>query len=148
VTKSAVRARLKHLEAAVRKATENAPREQTVEELTWRLLFGLGVAAVQPEGDVATNRTASPGCACHADPPRLHGPYWYWTRKVNAKTVSRVLSPEQAAEYRPWFEAEKRLRALVHELEELGLAVVEADPRSPHRALPAAKRSAPPVENP
>ena len=76
----------------------------------------------------------------------MHGPYWYWTRKVNAKTVSRVLSPEQATEYRPWFEAEKRLRALVHQLEELSLSVLEADPRSPHRP-PAAKKAAPPVEN-
>jgi len=74
-----------------------------------------------------------PGCHCHADPPRLHGPYWYWTRKVNAKTVSRVLSPDQVDDYRSWFEAEKRLRSLVHELEELGLAVVDADPRTPKR---------------
>ena len=88
-----------------------------------------------------------PGCACHADPPRLHGPYWYWTRKVNAKTVSRVLSPEQAAEYRPWFEGEKRLRGLVHDLQALGLSIVETDPRSPHRLPPAAKTSSPPVES-
>ena len=88
-----------------------------------------------------------PGCACHGDPPRLHGPYWYWTRKVNAKTVSRMLSPEQAAEYRPWFEAEKSLRALLHDLEELGLSVLEADPRSPHRPLRAPRPAPPPVEN-
>jgi len=73
------------------------------------------------------------GCHCHADPPRLHGPYWYWTRKVNAKTVSRVLSPDQVDDYRSWFEAEKRLRSLVHDLEELGLAVVDTDPRTPKR---------------
>jgi hypothetical protein len=84
------------------------------------------------------------GCACRADPPRLHGPYWYWTRKVEAKTVSRVLSPEQVDDYRPWFEAEKRLRLLVHELEQLGLSVVEADPRTPRRRPP---RPAPPVGN-
>jgi hypothetical protein len=84
------------------------------------------------------------GCACRADPPRLHGPYWYWTRKVEAKTVSRVLSPEQVDDYRPWFEAEKRLRSLVHELEQLGLSVVEADPRTPRRRPP---RPAPPVGN-
>ena len=75
----------------------------------------------------------NPGCRCHADPPQLHGPYWYWTRKVNAKTVTRTLSPEQVDEYRPWFENERRLRALVRELEDLSLSVVEADPRSPKR---------------
>ena len=31
-------------------------------------------------------------CRCHADPPRLHGPYHQWTRKKNGKTVTRVLS--------------------------------------------------------
>ncbi len=88
-----------------------------------------------------------PGCGCHADPPRLHGPYWYWTRKVNAKTVSHMLSPEQAEEYRAWLDAAKRLRALVHELEQLGLSIFEADPRTPHRAPLAAKPAAPPVDN-
>ncbi|MGO9909994.1 MAG: DUF6788 family protein [Acidimicrobiales bacterium] len=73
------------------------------------------------------------GCHCHSDPPQLHGPYWYWTRKVNAKTVSRTLSAEQADEYRQWFDNEKKLRALVHELEELGMSIVADDPRTPRR---------------
>ncbi len=73
------------------------------------------------------------GCHCHDDPPQLHGPYWYWTRKVRAKTVSRMLSAEQVAEYRPWIENERRLRALVREFEQLGLQIVEDDPRTPHR---------------
>ena len=29
-------------------------------------------------------RCGHPNCACHADPPRRHGPYWQWTRKVAA----------------------------------------------------------------
>lgn len=44
----------------------------------------------------------SPGCRCHGDPPQWHGPYWQWTSKVNAKTVSRMLSAEQARRYRHW----------------------------------------------
>ena len=74
-----------------------------------------------------------PGCRCHGDPPRLHGPYWYWTRKVNAKTVSRVLSADQVNDYRPWFDNQKRLRGLLRELEELSLSIVDADPRTPKR---------------
>ncbi|MHB8329090.1 MAG: DUF6788 family protein [Acidimicrobiales bacterium] len=73
------------------------------------------------------------GCHCHDDPPQLHGPYWYWTRKVSAKTVSRVISPEQVEEYRPWIDNERRLRALVRQLEQLGLQVIEDDPRTPRR---------------
>jgi hypothetical protein len=83
------------------------------------------------------------GCACHDEPPRLHGPYWYWTRKVNAKTVSAMLSAEQVDEYRSWFEAQKRLRQLVHELEQLSLSVIEADPRTPKR-----RPKADPVDKP
>lgn len=75
----------------------------------------------------------SPGCHCHGDPPSLHGPYWYWTRKINAKTVSQVLSPEQVNDYQPWFTNARRLRELVHQLEEVSVAVVDADPRTPRR---------------
>jgi hypothetical protein len=76
----------------------------------------------------------SVGCHCHDDPPALHGPYWYWTRKVDQKTVSKLLSAEQVAEYTQWFANRHRLRELTHELEELGIAAVEADPRTPRRA--------------
>jgi hypothetical protein len=73
------------------------------------------------------------GCQCHADPPVLHGPYFQWSRKVAGKTTSRTLSPEQVADYQEWFDNERRLRALVHELEELGVSIVDADPRTPRR---------------
>jgi hypothetical protein len=73
------------------------------------------------------------GCHCHDDPPQLHRPYWYWTRKVDAKTVTKLLSPEQVAEYQEWFDNRKRLRELVGELESLGLDIIEADPRTPRR---------------
>jgi hypothetical protein len=31
-------------------------------------------------------------CRCHDDPANRHGPYHYWTRKVNYKTVSVILT--------------------------------------------------------
>ena len=74
------------------------------------------------------------GCRCHAEPPQLHGPYWFWTRKVNNKTVSQVLSDEQAAEYQEWFDNERTLRALIGELEALGIDSIQSDPRTPRRA--------------
>lgn len=75
--------------------------------------------------NVAMNRCGKPNCACHADPPRLHGPYITWTRKVKGKTVTRRLSPEQLERYRPWFENTRRLRELVRELEALSLRAAE-----------------------
>lgn len=76
----------------------------------------------------------SAGCHCHADPPDLHGPYWYWTRKVDQKTVTKMLGADQVPLYAQWFANRHRLRELVHELEDLAIATVEADPRTPRRA--------------
>jgi hypothetical protein len=74
-------------------------------------------------------RCGYPGCRCHADPPRLHGPYHQWTRRKNGKTATRILTGDQLADYAPWFDNHRRLRELIAELEELSLAIAEADPR-------------------
>lgn len=78
-------------------------------------------------------RCGHANCRCHGDPPVLHGPYHQWTRAVRAKTVTQLFSDEQVADYGPWFDNERRLRALVHDLEALGLAIVQSDPRTPRR---------------
>jgi hypothetical protein len=67
------------------------------------------------------------GCACQADPPRPHGPYWQWTRKVAGKTITRRLTPNQTERYRPWIENDRRIRELLTRLEALGIAHLEAD---------------------
>ena len=74
-------------------------------------------------------RCGRPNCRCHADPPRLHGPYHQWTRKKDGKTATRILTDDQLADYGPWFDNHRRLRELVAELEELSLAIAESDPR-------------------
>ena len=68
-----------------------------------------------------------PGCACQADPPRPHGPYWQWTRKAAGKTITRRLTPEQSERYRPWIENDRRIRELLTRLEALSIANLEAD---------------------
>lgn len=68
-----------------------------------------------------------PNCRCMADPPRPHGPFYQWTRKIAGKTVTRRLSQEQVARYGPWFDNAKRLRELVDELEALSLRIAERD---------------------
>jgi hypothetical protein len=74
-------------------------------------------------------RCGRPNCGCHADPPRLHGPYWQWTRKVAAKTICRWLSADQHHDYQAWIDNDRRLRELLARLEALGTAALEADPR-------------------
>ena len=68
-----------------------------------------------------------PNCRCHADPPRLHGPYAEWTRKIGGKTITRRLTPDELADYQPLFDNAKKLRALIAELQDLTLEIIEED---------------------
>lgn len=86
-------------------------------------------------GSIIERRTrcGRPGCRCMADPPRPHGPYYQWTRKVRAKTIGRWLSADQREDYQSWVDNHRRIRELIERLEALGEAALEADPRSTRR---------------
>ena len=64
-------------------------------------------------------------CRCKNEPPQLHGPYIQWTRTVDGKTVTKLLTAEQLDRYQPWLDNASRLRRLVHELETLTVRTVE-----------------------
>ena len=66
-------------------------------------------------------RCGNPRCRCKADPPQLHGPYTYWTRKVHGRTVAQLLTTEQHERYQPWIENDRRLRELISQLEALSI---------------------------
>jgi hypothetical protein len=66
-----------------------------------------------------STRCQSPGCHCHADPPQLHGPYATWMHQEDGRQVTRTLSGDEAQRLRPLIAANRRLRALVAELESL-----------------------------
>jgi hypothetical protein len=84
-------------------------------------------------------RCGRANCRCHADPPVLHGPYWQWTRKVAGKTITRLVSDDQLDDYRQWLDNDRRLRALVAELEALTLAIADGGPRGKRRPATAAR---------
>ena len=100
------------------------------------------IDAILP-GSIVIRRTrcGKPRCACKADPPALHGPYAEWTRKIAGKTITRRLTPAELAEYQPLFDNAKKLRALVSELQDLTLEIIEPDgtqePQDPQPELPA-----------
>jgi hypothetical protein len=75
-----------------------------------------------------------PNCRCHADPARLHGPYAEWTRKIGGKTVTRRLTPAELAQHQPLLDNAKKLRALLSELQDLTLEIIEAG--SPRQQSP------------
>jgi len=83
---------------------------------------------VTPPGTVLERRIrcGKQGCRCGAEPPQLHGPYYQWTRKLNGKTQTRLLSAAQMARYASWFENAKRIRSLTSELEALSLDLAES----------------------
>ena len=72
-----------------------------------------------------SHRCGKPNCACQADPPRPHGPYWHWTAKVAGKTVNKRLSDEEAAHYQQWIANNRRLQALIGELRTVAQEAIE-----------------------
>jgi hypothetical protein len=62
-----------------------------------------------------------PSCICHASPPRLHGPYYQWTRKINGKTNTLFLTREQAEFLSDWIAAGRELDHIIEQMERLSL---------------------------
>ena len=102
---------------------EPSPAQQAALD---KITAGLAAAAGPALPGTLTIRAYACGktsCRCHADPPRLHGPYAEWTRKIAGKTITRRLTPAELAEYQPLFDNAKKLRALLAELQDLTLEI-------------------------
>src|SRR6516165_5591730 len=112
-----------------------APSHQAEAEKIAAELAAIASTGMVLPGSITQRRTrcGRPSCGCHADPPRLHGPYWQWTRKIAAKTVCRWLTADQHHDYQAWIDNDRRLRDLLARLEALGAAAFDADPRWEHR---------------
>jgi len=74
-----------------------------------------------------STRCQRAGCRCRADPPQLHGPYATWMHQQDGRQVTRTLSAQEAQRLRPLIAADRRLRALVAELEALTVAELAND---------------------
>jgi hypothetical protein len=72
-------------------------------------------------------RCGKRGCACHDDPPTLHGPYIQWTRTIRGRTVTRYLSEQQLTRYQPWFDNARRLKDIIAKLEVASLHTLELE---------------------
>lgn len=87
------------------------------------------IAALGPclPGSITTRqmRCGRARCACKADPPKLHGPYTYWTRKADGRTIARLLTAEQTERYQPQIDNARRLRQLVTALQALAIKAAE-----------------------
>lgn len=93
---------------------------------------------------VRAYRCGKANCRCKEEPPQLHGPYAFWTRKVHGKTVTRILSQDELVEYQALFDNARKLRALVSDLQELTLQLVETAENAARRKGPTTPPSTPP----
>jgi len=100
--------------ATKRTVTRLAAYERRYRELA-RQFADIGYIA---SGSVARrfNRCGKQNCACHHDPPSLHGPYWQWTAKLNGKTINRRLTDQEAELYNEWIANDRRARTLLAEM--------------------------------
>jgi hypothetical protein len=94
-------------------------REEIVAEIS-----RLGLAVPGSITDRMT-RCQRSGCHCKASPPRLHGPYPTWTRRVDGTTITRTLRAEEAEQLRGYLDTHRRLRQLITELEAVSAQIAE-----------------------
>jgi len=69
-------------------------------------------------------KCGQPGCPCHTDPHKRHGPYWEWTYKAAAKTVNVRLSPATGPLYKGASQQYRKLKSLLNRLEKLSRAAL------------------------
>jgi hypothetical protein len=72
------------------------------------------------EGSLIERYTSchNPRCRC-ADPDQRHGPYWQLSWKEGGRTVSRLLSSQEAHLYQEWIANRHHLESLLTEMRDL-----------------------------
>jgi hypothetical protein len=78
-------------------------------------LQGLGFVCV---GSLQTRylECGKAGCHCHEDPANRHGPYHYWTRKVQGRTVAVLIGEDDLITYQQWIANNRALEKVVREM--------------------------------
>lgn len=63
-------------------------------------------------------------CACHKDSGRLHGPYYYYTKKEKGKTVGNVYKAAEAEMIKPCLKSYKAVTGIVREISKISEKIV------------------------
>ena len=56
---------------------------------------------------------------------KQYGPYYQWTRKINGKTRTQNLSPDDVETYRKAIENNRRLEKIIQEMRALSESILE-----------------------
>jgi hypothetical protein len=107
--------------------TANTPTLATLQAELDRLKAQIAQVGFVCSGSVVRRYMpcGKPGCRCQADPPKLHGPYWQYTHKVDGKTITRRLTPDQARLYQQWIANRRRIGQLLVQMEQVSAQAAE-----------------------
>ncbi len=86
-------------------------------------------------------KCGQPGCACHTDPAKRHGPYWEWTSKDKSKTVNVRLDAAAGPRYKSASQQYRRLKALLSRLEKLSRTALAALAKAEESSLKTQRRN-------
>lgn len=64
-------------------------------------------------------------CRCKAEPPHLHGPYYYWSRLHKGKITQTVLSPARAKVIKSAIRNYRMIRRMLKKWEEETIRYLE-----------------------
>jgi hypothetical protein len=67
-------------------------------------------------------------CACAKKGGQLHGPYYFWNRKVNGKLTSKSVPEDKLRLFRAWISNRQELEALVNQVLEFGQEIAAGRP--------------------
>jgi len=67
----------------------------------------------------------NPGCRCHKDSTKRHGPYNIWTRKVNSKTVTRTLTDDQAKLVQECIDNMRKIEKIIEQMKDTSVRYIE-----------------------
>ena len=90
-------------------------------------------------------KCGQPGCPCHTDPNKRHGPYWEWTYKAAAKTVNVRLSPAAGPLYKAASQQYRKLKSLLNRLEKLSRTALANSARQAEAATHARPKNRSPA---
>ena len=79
-------------------------------------------------------------CACTTDPAARHGPYHTWTRVIDGKTHSRVLTAAQAEVVGQQIASGAEFRALIEQFWQAAERLADQAIAEPKTAPPAAEK--------
>ena len=116
------------------------PKTETLEKRYARLTARLAQLGPVLQGTI-TERTIVRDDPKEPGKQKTYGPYYQWTFKRAAKTVTVNLSPAQANTYQHAIDNHRKLETIMREMRELSLTILDANTRGVRKRKPPQKQT-------